>query len=132
MKTLGYSTGALALSDYRRALDMLKDQPVAAVELSAIREQELTPLLRSLGELDLSQFEYVSIHAPSEFPAESESAGSFKNYMTSGIVGGLSSFIRTPSMTSHFGGSSATCFASKTWTSGSLWDVRCGNLRIFS
>src|SRR5579864_4554409 len=72
MKTLGYSTGALAFSDFRKALVMLKDQPVCAVELSAIREQELIPLLRSLDELDLSRFEYVSIHAPSQFPAESE------------------------------------------------------------
>jgi len=72
MKTLGYSTGALALSDFRKALRMLKDQPVCAVELSAIREQELIPLLRPMDELDLSRFEYVSIHAPSQFPAESE------------------------------------------------------------
>jgi len=67
MQPLGYSTGALALSDFRRALEMLKDQPVAAIELSAIRKHELIPLLRSLDGLDLSRFEYVSIHAPSEF-----------------------------------------------------------------
>jgi hypothetical protein len=72
MPTMGYSTGALALSDFRKALGMLRDQPVGAVELSAIREQELIPLLRSLGELDLSRFEYISIHAPSQFPPESE------------------------------------------------------------
>jgi hypothetical protein len=72
METLGYSTGALALSDFRKALSMLRHQPVEAVELSAIREQELLPLLRSLDELDLSRFRYVSIHAPSQFPAESE------------------------------------------------------------
>jgi hypothetical protein len=72
MQTLGYSTGALAQSDFRRALRMLKDQPVGAVELSAMREKELIPLIRSLDELELSGFEYVSIHAPSQFFAESE------------------------------------------------------------
>jgi len=51
---------------------MLKKQPVQAVELSAIREPELVPLLRSLDDLDLSHFSYVSIHAPSSFSPESE------------------------------------------------------------
>jgi hypothetical protein len=51
---------------------MLQEQPVQAVELSAIREHELVPLLRSLDDLDLSQFSYVSIHAPSSFSSEAE------------------------------------------------------------
>ncbi len=72
MQLLGYSTGALALADFRKALDLLQDQPVKAVELSAIRKDELVPLLRSLDELDLHKFEYVSIHAPSEFFPDDE------------------------------------------------------------
>ncbi len=72
MQPLGFSTGALALSDFRKALQMLKDQPVQAVELSAIREHELIPLLNSLDDLDLSQYSYRSIHAPSSFSAEAE------------------------------------------------------------
>jgi hypothetical protein len=72
MHRLGFSTGALALSDFRQALRMLRDQPVSVVELSAIREHELIPLLLSLDELDLSQFSYVSIHAPSSFSPEAE------------------------------------------------------------
>jgi len=51
---------------------MLQDQPVSVVELSAIREHELIPLLRSLDDLDLSQFKYVSIHAPSSFSQANE------------------------------------------------------------
>lgn len=72
MQPLGFSTGALALSNFREALRMLRDQPVTAIELSAIREPELVPLLRSLDDLDLSQFRYISIHAPSSFSAENE------------------------------------------------------------
>jgi hypothetical protein len=72
-QVLGYSTGALAGSDFRRALNLLQDQPVKAVELSAIRSRELIPLLRALDTLDLSKFEYISIHAPSEFSFEDES-----------------------------------------------------------
>jgi hypothetical protein len=72
MQPLGFSTGALALSDFRSALEMLKHQGVNAVELSAIREPELIPLLRSLGDLDLSRFSYISIHAPSQFSPQAE------------------------------------------------------------
>lgn len=72
MRPLGFSTGALALSDFRRALRMLQDQPVSVIELSAIREHEFIPLLRSLDDLDLSQFEYISIHAPSSFSQANE------------------------------------------------------------
>lgn len=72
MQPLGYSTGALALSDFRKALEMLKDQPVSVIELSAIRKTELIPLLHSLDELDLSKFSYVSIHAPSTFSPQDE------------------------------------------------------------
>jgi hypothetical protein len=77
MQPLGFSTGALALSDFRKALRMLHDRPVSVVELSAIREPELVPLLRSLDGLDLSHFSYISIHAPSYFSPEAE-AGIFE------------------------------------------------------
>jgi hypothetical protein len=72
MRPLGFSTGALAPSNFKEALRMLREQPVTALELSAIREHELLPLLRSLDGLDLSQFDYISIHAPSSFSAENE------------------------------------------------------------
>jgi hypothetical protein len=72
MPPRGFSTGALALSDFRRALLLLRDQPVSVVELSAIRKHELVPMLRALDDLDLSRFDYVSIHAPSEFSPQDE------------------------------------------------------------
>ena len=72
MQPLGYSTGALALFDFRRALEMLKHQPVTAIELSAIRKHELIPLLHALDDLNLAKFDYISIHAPSEFSHEEE------------------------------------------------------------
>jgi hypothetical protein len=72
MKPLGFSTGALAHSDFRQALLMLRNQPINVVELSAIRKHELLPLLKALDDLDLSRFSYVSIHAPSEFSPQDE------------------------------------------------------------
>lgn len=65
MKRIGFSTGALARGDFRLALRMLSGKKVNAVELSALRQDELAPLVDQLDQLDLSRFQYVSFHAPS-------------------------------------------------------------------
>jgi hypothetical protein len=53
---------------------MVRGQPTTAIELSALREEELQPLMEALDSLDLQQFSYVSIHAPSKLVALSEQA----------------------------------------------------------
>jgi hypothetical protein len=53
---------------------MVQSHKLDAVELSALRQPELIPLLDSLDSLDLSAFSYVSIHAPSQFELNSEEA----------------------------------------------------------
>jgi hypothetical protein len=73
MRSIGFSTGALARGDFRRALQMLAGKNVSAVELSALRQDELTPLVEQLGELDLTSFNYVSFHAPSSIEQSFES-----------------------------------------------------------
>jgi hypothetical protein len=65
MKHIGFSTGALAAGNFRLALQILSDKNVNAVELSALRQDELAPLVQQLGQLDLSRFQYVSFHSPS-------------------------------------------------------------------
>lgn len=67
MRPIGFSTGALALSDFRLGLKILRGKSVWAVELSALRENELAPLIDALDSLDLSKFKYISLHAPSKF-----------------------------------------------------------------
>jgi hypothetical protein len=62
---IGISTGALARGDFQAAIDVLRRTGVEAIELSALREDELPPLARALPKLDLSSFRYVSVHAPS-------------------------------------------------------------------
>jgi Xylose isomerase-like TIM barrel len=62
---IGFSTGAIAKGDFRAALAAMRSQSVRAVELSALREAELSPLMEAVPNLDLSGFEYVSVHAPS-------------------------------------------------------------------
>ena len=65
MRCIGFSTGALARGDFRKALQMLAGKNACAVELSALRQDELVPLVQQLGQLDLTAFQYVSFHAPS-------------------------------------------------------------------
>jgi hypothetical protein len=72
MRTIGFSTGALARGDYERGLQLQRRPGVNAVELSALRETELGGLLAAIPHLDLNQFEYVSFHAPSGIIAGAE------------------------------------------------------------
>lgn len=67
MRPLGFSTGALAKGDFGLGLELQRpyDQ-IRAVELSALRDRELEPLVGAIGSLDLAHFEYVSFHAPSK------------------------------------------------------------------
>lgn len=76
---IGFSTGSIALDDVRRGLQVATHRRTNAVELSALREDELDPLLESLDRLDndLKPFEYVSFHAPSKRQRYSE--GEFVN-----------------------------------------------------
>lgn len=72
MRHIGFSTGSLALSDFRKGLNILVRRTIRIVELSALREEELVPLLEGLSELDLSSFSYVSFHAPSRIDPSNE------------------------------------------------------------
>ena len=72
MQMIGYSTGALSYENFRHGVEMLREKPIRALELSALREAELRPLLDGIDELDLSQFSYVSFHAPSAFSPQNE------------------------------------------------------------
>ncbi len=66
MRHIGFSTGALARQDVRKALEMLSNKAVDAIELSALRQQELLPLIDQLDQFDVTRFGYISFHAPSE------------------------------------------------------------------
>src|SRR5947209_14949983 len=65
MRPIGFSTGALAYADFHRGVRILLDKRVSVVELSALRQRELAPLVDALETLDLSAFSYVSVHVPS-------------------------------------------------------------------
>lgn len=63
---LGFSTGSLAQGDFRYALAMLEGRKLEAIELSALREEELPVLMAALGDLNLDGYQHVSLHAPSK------------------------------------------------------------------
>ncbi|MBL0309572.1 MAG: hypothetical protein IPP77_07840 [Bacteroidetes bacterium] len=69
---VGFSTGSLALGDFRRGIEMCRGKHVNAVELSALRESELAGLIDSLDDIDIAPFEYISFHAPSKIVHYSE------------------------------------------------------------
>jgi len=65
MRRIGFSTGALARGDVRLALQMLQNKSTQIIEISALRQDELQPIVDMLDVLDLERFEYKSFHAPS-------------------------------------------------------------------
>jgi hypothetical protein len=73
MRLIGFSTGALTRGDFRAALQILVETHVHAVELSALRQDELLPLINDLDDLDLRQFRYKAFHAPSVMDRDFES-----------------------------------------------------------
>jgi hypothetical protein len=72
MKKIGFSTGAIALGNFDKALSMLSDRRLDAVELSALRIAEVGPLVGAIPRLDLSSYSYISFHAPSSYRQEDE------------------------------------------------------------
>jgi hypothetical protein len=72
MRCIGFSTRALARGNFRLALDMLVGKNVNAIELSALRQEELGPLVAELDRLDLARFRHVSFHAPSSIEPSRE------------------------------------------------------------
>jgi hypothetical protein len=67
MRPIGFSTGALAKSDFAQGVALQRaHERISAVELSALRDHELEPLVQAAASLDLSGFEYISVHAPSK------------------------------------------------------------------
>jgi hypothetical protein len=69
---IGFSTGALALGDFNTALRSVIGKPLTAIELSALRFSELPHLLQAAASLDLRQFDYIALHAPSRFSQDQE------------------------------------------------------------
>lgn len=72
MRRIGFSTGAVARADFRHAIHLLRAHRVDAIELSALRVDELAPLVDAIPTLDLRDFRFVSIHSPSRYPADQE------------------------------------------------------------
>lgn len=72
MNRIGYSTGAIALGDFAKAITLLAEHNFQAIELSALRISEVEPLIEALPKLEISRYAYISFHAPSAFADNEE------------------------------------------------------------
>ncbi|MEX2389184.1 MAG: hypothetical protein WD534_15005 [Phycisphaeraceae bacterium] len=72
MRPIGFSSGALAYSDFRRAVQVARQHNLPALELSALRDHEVGPLLDALPDLNLEGIAHLSFHAPSRLTEWSE------------------------------------------------------------
>lgn len=88
MRPIGFSTGALAKGDFERALCDSYIVGATAVELSALRWEELGRLQSEFASLSLGGFSFVSVHLPSRFPPEEEArvVGAAKEFIAQGAV----------------------------------------------
>ena len=66
MRPIGFSTGAIAKGEFARGLALQQAHGCVAIELSALRDHEIEPLVSAVERLDLTSFQYVSVHAPSK------------------------------------------------------------------
>lgn len=69
---VGFSTGSLAPGSTRQAVEMLRGLGTTALELSALRINELDEVLSFINIADFTGFDYVSFHAPSRLNGISE------------------------------------------------------------
>jgi sugar phosphate isomerase/epimerase len=72
MRPIGFSTGAVAYANFQSALALLAQTDTNAVELSALRPDELRPLVEASASLRLERYLHVSVHLPSAFSPEIE------------------------------------------------------------
>lgn len=72
MTTIGFSTGALFKDQLARGVDASRRLQLSSIELSALRHRELAGLLDFVSTHDLSDFDHVSVHAPTDFTSEME------------------------------------------------------------
>ena len=69
---IGFSTGSIALGDFKKGISCLKEKKIKVIELSALRESELSEFQKEFEYLDLDSFNYISFHAPSKIERYSE------------------------------------------------------------
>ena len=66
MNKIGYSTGSLALGNFKEGIKLLMEYQIPVIEISTLREQEFVAFLNEIPTLDLSYFDYISLHLPSK------------------------------------------------------------------
>ena len=74
MRSIGFSTGAIAKDYFKKAVEISRLQKLDAIELSALRKEELPGIVDWLKHPTPAGFSYLSIHAPSRYAPDEEAA----------------------------------------------------------
>lgn len=74
MRPVGFSTGALYPGDVAKAIKLLNKTSATALEVSLLKVRELEGIEDVLDDADLSQFQYLSFHAPIDCTPENVEA----------------------------------------------------------
>ena len=85
---IGFSTGAIAKGDFMSAIHLLP-KSVRTIELSALREEELEPLLSyfHLNRDALNKrFDHISVHAPSRITWKLSDSDAYEKEITSKLL----------------------------------------------
>lgn len=69
---IGVSTAPLARYNCPLSVDIANTIPMNAIELSFLRKRELMPAFGMMDTFDLSQYQYISIHASSDLKRRDE------------------------------------------------------------
>jgi hypothetical protein len=73
MNSIGFSTGSIDKKNVCAAVErILQRNYTDAIELSALRLNELTPLAEAIPLLNLERFAHIAVHAPSAYEAGDE------------------------------------------------------------
>lgn len=66
-RSIGFSTGAIGNHDVVQGITATRALGCRVIELSVLRDQEFAGFMEHLGQLDLREFDYCSVHAPGKF-----------------------------------------------------------------
>lgn len=88
MTAIGFSTGALSLGDFQRAIELLAPTSADAIELSALRFSEMEALIaywHTHAQALRSRYPHVSFHAPTNFDDDAAVVAQLRSVAASDI-----------------------------------------------
>lgn len=60
------------MADFHRGIRLIAERKIPCIELSALRIEELDPLVSEINDIDLSAFSHISVHVPTRIQRTDE------------------------------------------------------------